>query len=87
MKPARIIVAGIGPGSPQDVTPAVAEALRQSDVIIGYKYYFRFVQPFLRPDTECMDTGMKKERDRVEAAFDEAEKGKTVCITTPRRSC
>lgn len=80
MKPARIIVAGIGPGSPQDVTPAVAEALRQSDVIIGYKYYFRFVQPFLRPDTECMDTGMKKERDRVEAAFDEAEKGKTVCI-------
>ena len=37
----RIIVAGIGPGSPEDITPAVVEAIRTSDIIIGYKYYFR----------------------------------------------
>ena len=30
----RIIVAGIGPGSAGDVTPAVLEAVRQADVII-----------------------------------------------------
>ena len=37
-----IFVAGIGPGSAGDVTPAVLEAIRQSDVIIGYKYYFMY---------------------------------------------
>ena len=40
----KIYVAGIGPGCEADVTPAVAQALRESDVIVGYKYYFRFVE-------------------------------------------
>ena len=35
----RIIVAGIGPGSANDITPAVIQAVKESDVIIGYKYY------------------------------------------------
>ena len=34
----KIIVAGIGPGSQQDITPAVLEAVRQADVIVGYQY-------------------------------------------------
>jgi len=76
----QIIVAGIGPGSEQDMTPAVREALRQSDVVVGYKYYFRFIQPFITDKTECVDTGMKKERDRARQAFELAEQGKTVCV-------
>lgn len=76
----QIIVAGIGPGSEQDMTPAVREALRQSDVVVGYKYYFRFIQPFITEKTECVDTGMKKERDRARQAFEMAEQGKTVCV-------
>lgn len=76
----QIIVAGIGPGSEQDMTPAVREALRQSDVVVGYKYYFRFIQPFITEKTECVDTGMKKERDRARQAFELAEQGKTVCV-------
>ena len=51
MKQAKIFVAGIGPGSADDVTPAVLEAVRQSDVIIGYKYYFQFVEPYVSPET------------------------------------
>ena len=43
MKPGKIIVAGIGPGSEADITPAVIAAIQQSDVIIGYKYYFQFI--------------------------------------------
>jgi len=76
----KIFVAGIGPGSPEDITPAVLEAVRQSDVVVGYKYYFQFVEAYLRPGTECVDTGMKKERDRAEQAFDLALQGKTVCV-------
>lgn len=76
----QIIVAGIGPGSEQDMTPAVREALRECDVVVGYKYYFRFIQPFITDKTECVDTGMKKERDRARQAFELAEQGKTVCV-------
>lgn len=76
----RIYVAGIGPGSPEDITPAVLEAIKDSDVIVGYKYYFQFITPYLKPGTECIDTGMKKERDRAEEAFRLAESGKTVCV-------
>lgn len=76
----KIYVAGIGPGSPDDITPAVLAAVRDSDVVVGYKYYFQFITPYLKPGTECVDTGMKKERDRAEEAFRLAESGKTVCV-------
>lgn len=78
----KIFVAGIGPGSAGDITPAVLEAVRQSDVIIGYKYYFQFVEPYVSPGAECVDTGMKKERERAEEAFARAEEGKTVCVVS-----
>lgn len=76
----KIYVAGIGPGSSEDITPAVLAAVRDSDVVIGYKYYFQFIEQYLTPGTACVDTGMKKERDRAELAFDYAEEGKTVCV-------
>ncbi len=76
----KIIVAGIGPGSPEDITPAVLEAVRQCDVVVGYKYYFRFIEPYLSPGTQCVDTGMKKERERAEQAFAFAEEGHDVCV-------
>ena len=76
----RLYVAGIGPGSPEDMTPAVKQALKDSDVVVGYKYYFQFVRPYLRPETECIDTGMRRERDRAAQALDLAALGQTVCV-------
>jgi len=80
MSTGKIIVAGIGPGSKEDITPAVLEAIKISDVIVGYKYYFQFVKDIIKPDTLCIDTGMKKECERAEEAFRYAEGGKTVCV-------
>lgn len=80
MKQPKIIVTGIGPGNETDITPAVISALQESDVVVGYKYYFQFVTPHLRTETECIDTGMKRERTRAEQAFELAEQGKTVCV-------
>lgn len=80
MKTPLITVAGIGPGSAEDITPAVLHALQDSDAVVGYKYYFRFVKPYLKPDAECIDTGMKKEKARAEQAFRLAEQGKHVCV-------
>ena len=76
----KIIVAGIGPGSKEDITPAVLEAVREADVIVGYKYYFQFIESYVKPGCECIDTGMKKERERAEQAFLLAEKDKTVIV-------
>ncbi|MBQ6377818.1 MAG: precorrin-3B C(17)-methyltransferase, partial [Prevotella sp.] len=76
----KIIIAGLGPGSKEDITPAVLEAVRQADVIVGYKYYFQFIEPYVSEGCECIDTGMKKERERAEQAFALAEQGKTVVV-------
>ena len=76
----RIIIAGIGPGSKEDITPAVLEAVGKADAIIGYKYYFQFITPHIREDCPCIDTGMKKERDRAAQAFELACQGKTVVV-------
>ena len=76
----RIIIAGIGPGSQEDITPAVLEAVQQADAIVGYKYYFLFIEPYVKKGCECIDTGMKKERERAEQAFLLAETGKTVVV-------
>ena len=80
MNKGKIIVAGIGPGSEADITPAVLAAIQSSDVVIGYKYYFRFIIHLLREGTECIDTGMKREQARAEQAFAYANEGKTVCV-------
>ena len=76
----KIIIAGIGPGSREDITPAVMEAVKEADVVVGYKYYFQFVEPYLKPGCECVDTGMKKERERAEQAFALAEQEKIVVV-------
>ncbi len=76
----KIIVAGIGPGGREDITSAVAAAVGAADAVVGYQYYFRFIQPYVKAGCECIDTGMRGERRRAEQAFALAEKGKTVVV-------
>lgn len=78
----KIIVAGIGPGSREDITPAVLEAVGQADAVVGYKYYLQFVEPYVREGCECIDTGMRRERERAELAFRLAGQGKTVVVVS-----
>ena len=80
MNTGKIIVAGIGPGSEYDITPEVLSAIRQSDVIVGYKYYFQFVESAIRPDAICIDSGMKREKVRAEEAYNYATEGHVVTV-------
>ena len=80
MNQARIIVAGIGPGSTGDITSAVIDALRHCDAVVGYHYYFPFIEAYLPADALRIDSGMKQERRRAEEAFRVAEEGRTVCV-------
>lgn len=76
----KITIAGIGPGSKEDITPAVIEAVSHADAVVGYKYYFQFIGPYLKPGCQCIDTGMKRERERAEQAFALAQEGKDVVV-------
>lgn len=76
----KIYIAGIGPGSADEITPAVQRALNTSDVVVGYDYYFQFVKSFLKEGAECIDSGMRQERARAELAFEQAEQGKVTCV-------
>lgn len=65
----KITVAGIGPECFEDLTPAVQTALHQANAVVGYSYYFQFVQPYMNPGAICIDTGMNSEVARAEQAF------------------
>ncbi len=80
MNSGKIVVVGIGPGDQAEITPEVMSALQQSEVIIGYKHYFQFITPYISDSVECIDTAMKQESTRAEAAFEYAESGKRVAV-------
>lgn len=80
MTQGKIIVAGIGPGSVENITPAALKAIQTADVVVGYKYYFQFITAYLQESAICIDTGMRQERERARQAFEHALEGKTVCV-------
>ena len=61
------------------MTERASEALKASDVIIGYTVYVDLVKDAF-PDKEFLTTPMKRETERCEMAFEEALKGKTVSM-------
>ena len=72
-------VVGIGPGAWEKMTIEAAEALKNSDTIIGYTVYIDLVKEHLE-GKEFLSTPMRKEVDRCVMAFEEAAKGKTVSM-------
>ena len=61
------------------MTERAAEALKASDVIIGYTVYVDLVKDSF-PDKEFLTTPMKRETERCVMAFEEALKGKIVSM-------
>ena len=59
----KIYVVGIGPGGREQMTERAAEALKASDVIIGYTVYVDLVKDNFS-DKEFLTTPMKRETER-----------------------
>ena len=74
-----IYVVGIGPGQYGKMTLEAVNALRESDVIVGYTVYVDLVRKHF-PGTEFLTTPMRKEAERCRMAFEEAMKGRTVAM-------
>ena len=75
----KLYVVGIGPGAYEKMTIEAAEALKNSNVIIGYTVYVDLVKEHFA-GKEFLTTPMKKEVERCKMAFEEAMKGKTVSM-------
>lgn len=70
---------GIGPGSYEDLTPRALAAIKNADVIVGYKKYVELVSDLI-DGKQVVDTGMKQEVDRAQAALDLAMQGNSVVV-------
>ena len=75
----KLFVVGIGPGDPKNMTAACRDAIRQSDVIVGYSKYVELVTP-LYPQKRTLDTPMTRETERCRAALRLAAQGETVAV-------
>lgn len=75
----KLYVVGIGPGKFEGMTHEAAQALHESDVIVGYTVYVDLVKDRF-PDKPFLTTPMRREVERVELALAEAAKGRTVAM-------
>jgi cobalt-precorrin 5A hydrolase/precorrin-3B C17-methyltransferase len=78
-KDSRLYIIGTGPGSIKHITPYAQEAIRKSDVIVGYGTYLDLIQELIK-DKEVVSTGMTQEIDRCKKAVELAASGKTVAV-------
>lgn len=76
-----LYIVGLGPGRSNLMVPEAREALRASDVIVGYKKYLGMIEAITR-EKEVFSTGMRQERERVQYAVDRARENGTVSIVS-----
>ena len=70
---------GIGPGRLDDMTFRAVNALKDSEIVVGYKLYLDLIADII-PGKTTYSSGMRREIDRARKAVDEAIAGKTVSI-------
>ncbi|AUC15493.1 precorrin-3B C(17)-methyltransferase [Tenacibaculum sp. SZ-18] len=75
-----IKVVGIGPGNHQYMIPMAAEVIAKATVIIGYHYYFQFIQHLIEPNAVCIGKELSEEEKRAEIAIEYAQKGENVIV-------
>lgn len=75
----KIIVVGIGPGEKEQMTYKAKNALKNSDIIVGYTGYVGLLDDEFS-NKEILSTGMKKEVERCRLCFEKALENKSVAL-------
>ena len=75
----KLYLVGIGPGSPEQMTPQARTALDRSGVIVGYTAYIELIRQ-LFPGKHLLSTPMKGEVERCRTAVEQALRGETVSL-------
>ena len=74
-----LFLVGLGIGS--EITPRAKSALDKSDFIVGYKRYISKIEPYIQ-GKKILSTGMKEERERIQAAVHAAQVGNIVSLVS-----
>lgn len=74
-----LYIVGTGPGSIEHITPYAQNAIRRSDIIVGYGTYLELIKDLIK-DKKVVSTGMTQEIDRCKKAVELALSGKTVSV-------
>ncbi|MPW26288.1 precorrin-3B C(17)-methyltransferase [Alkalibaculum sp. M08DMB] len=77
----KLYVVGIGPGNRENMTLSAVNALKDSNIIIGYDTYIDLIKDLII-DKEIVSNGMRKEVDRCKEAIVLASKGNTVSVVS-----
>lgn len=77
----RLYVVGIGPGSPELRTVAAINAIRDSDVIIGYNTYINLISDLIN-GKEVIRSRMHEEVMRAKLAIEKALDGHVVSLVS-----
>jgi precorrin-3B C17-methyltransferase len=74
-----LFVVGLGPGARAAMTGQALEALRRSQVVVGYGGYFEGIAD-LMDGKECLALPLGEERERARLAVERALNGEAVCV-------
>lgn len=77
----KVSVVGTGPGSPPYLTARAEQALKESDLVIGYRLYVNQVAALIE-GKEAVSSAMGKEVERCRLAVAEAVQGKKVALVS-----
>lgn len=77
----KIYIIGTGPGAIEYMCGKALEAIRVSEVVVGYKTYIDLIIHLLE-GKEVVSSGMRKEVERCAQVIEIASTGKTVCLVS-----
>jgi precorrin-3B C17-methyltransferase len=75
-----LCVVGLGPGSPEQITPEASEAIAGAELFFGYGPYLDRLA--LRPGQQRIASDNREELDRARAALEAAAAGGRVCVVS-----
>ena len=76
-----IYIVSTGPGLVECMSAEAVDAIKASDVVVGYNKYVNLIQPLLTTQDTFVN-GMKKEVDRCRKALELSKEGKTVAMVS-----
>lgn len=76
----KLSIVGIGPGGQDYILPLAQQVLANADSVIGYSYYFQFIEHLLKQDCECIGKDLTEEEARAILAVNKCEDGKHVVV-------
>lgn len=76
----RLVVIGLGPGNPDQVTPEASRAVAEASFFYGYKPYLDRLD--LRPDQTRVASDNREEISRSQAALEKAAAGAHVAVVS-----